>query len=295
MQVPGADASRSEDLWTMLYHTALVAQPLLIRPSHGVAVLSGEPVTSSVDERWLSEGRPIEFTITLSGDTFVSDIGEEDFGLGGTSALLSGIRSLQSSITGFNAVIAPRLNAMNLQRLKPLEIQEGDVQLVAGRVTVQNGIQVIADGTPDAAVILQRFQNHLPEHHCRGCWTVEQIRQMKAQRTLKLLVIEDSRVEKARQNGLCRSSLAGFVTNALPNGVTVLHLFDAVALSGCHRVLLRRPKGFNGREAKGSPVIPASLVGEFPTESPQRLASPLVFTLKQGHRRGGTDGIDIAF
>ena len=176
-----------------------------------------------------------------------------------------------------------------------LEIQEGDVQLVAGRVTVQNGIQVIADGTPDTAVILQRFQNHLPEHHCRGCWTVEQIRQMKTQRTLELLVIEDGRVEKARQNGLCRSSLAGFVTNALPNGVTVLHLFDAVALSGCHRVLLRRPEGFNGREAKGSPVTPASLVGEFPTESPQRLASLLVFPLKQGHRRGGTDGIDTAF
>ena len=101
-------------------------------------------------------------------------------------------------------------------------------------------------------------------------------------------------MEKAGQNGFSCSRLAGFLTDSLPNGVTVLHLSDAVTLSGCHRVPLRHPKGFNGREKKGSPVTPASLVGEVPTESPQHLTSLVVFTLKEGHRRGGTDGIYTA-
>ena len=103
---------------------------------------------------------------------------------------------------------------------------------------------------------------------------------MEAQRALKLVMVEDGGVEKARQYRLSRSGLAGFVTDSLPNGVAVLHLFDAVALSGCHVVLLRHPEGFNGREAKGSPVTAAPLVGEFPSVSPECLAALMVFPLK---------------
>ena len=53
----------------------------------------GSPtIEFGVDEQWLSSGQPIEFTITLEGDTWVGDIGQEDFGLGATSALLEGIQ-----------------------------------------------------------------------------------------------------------------------------------------------------------------------------------------------------------
>ena len=58
---------------------------------------------------------------------------------------------------------------------------------------------------------------------------------MKAERTFQLLMIEDGRVQEAGQNRLCRSGLAGFATDAFPNGIAALHLLDAVALRGCHR------------------------------------------------------------
>ena len=63
------------------------------------------------------QGRPIEFTVTLSGDSFVPSVGEEDFGLGATSALLSGIRSSQNEALGFNAIVVPRLSRRHVTRL----------------------------------------------------------------------------------------------------------------------------------------------------------------------------------
>ena len=58
---------------------------------------------------------------------------------------------------------------------------------------------------------------------------------MKAQRTLEFFMIEDGRVLETRQYRLCGSGLAGFAADAFPNGITVLHLLDAVALCGCHQ------------------------------------------------------------
>jgi hypothetical protein len=107
----------------MLYATPLVARPLIhLLPSAGSAMLSGAPIASGVDERWLSQGRPIEFDITLQGDTFVPTVGDEDYGIGPTTALLSSVRSLQSSGSGYNAVISPTLGAANLERLSDTQV-----------------------------------------------------------------------------------------------------------------------------------------------------------------------------
>ncbi len=47
-------------------------------------------------------------------------------------------------------------------------------------------------------------------------------------------MIEDGRVQKARQNRFCYRGLTGLAADALPNGIPILHLLDAVALGGCH-------------------------------------------------------------
>ena len=77
---------------------------------------------------------------------------------------------------------------------------------------------------------------------------------MKAQRALKLLVVQNRGVKKAGQNRLSRSGIPGLVADPFPYRVTVLHLFDAVSLGGCHGVLLRRLPALCCRETKGSPV-----------------------------------------
>ena len=121
--IPGGDPSRSQALWTMLHEKPLVARPVFrIDPSLGMAQLSGDVLSGNVDERWLSLGQPIYFSITLTGDEFVQDVGQEDFGLGATTAFLQGIRSLQNSITGFNAILQPKLTHQNINRVSDSEL-----------------------------------------------------------------------------------------------------------------------------------------------------------------------------
>ena len=57
------------------------------------------------------------------------------------------------------AVVCPQpmANAMNLQRLKTFEVQKRQVELMAGRVAIDDGVKVIANSAPYAAVISQRL------------------------------------------------------------------------------------------------------------------------------------------
>ena len=145
--IPGGDPSRNEQLWTMLYPTPLVARPVfMINPTPGIAILSGDPLLAGVDERWLSSGRPIEFVITLQGDIWLPDVDQEDFGLGSTSALLSGITSLQSSASGFNAVIKPTLSAANLERLSDTEVRVRITDFLDYDLSEPETIQVTVNG-----------------------------------------------------------------------------------------------------------------------------------------------------
>ena len=47
--------------------------------------------------------------------------------------------------------------AVNLQRLKTFEVQKRQIELMAGRVAIDNGVKVIANSAANSAVILQRF------------------------------------------------------------------------------------------------------------------------------------------
>ena len=121
--LPGGDPTRNSRMWTILYEQPLVARPTVrIDPSAGSATLSGEPITAGVNERWLASTRPIVFDVTLSGDTFVASVGEEDFGLGATSALAAGIASTSDHLTGFNKVIQPTLGAANIERVSDTRV-----------------------------------------------------------------------------------------------------------------------------------------------------------------------------
>ena len=87
---------------------------------------------------------------------------------------------------------------MNLQRLETFEIEKGDIEVVAGRVAVENGVEIVSYRTSDTVFILQCLKNHFAEHHGRCGGAIQQVRQMKAQRTLQLIMIKNSRVQKAR-------------------------------------------------------------------------------------------------
>ena len=45
-------------------------------------------------------------------------------------------------------------NAVNLQRLKTFEVQKRQIELMTGRVTIDDGIKVIANSASYATVIL---------------------------------------------------------------------------------------------------------------------------------------------
>ena len=165
--LPPGDPNTPRDLWTMLYEQPLVARPVFqINPSSGAASLSGEPIDApdGVDESWLSSGRPIVFSVTLSGDAWLASVGEQDFGLGATTALLNGIRAGSTSTTGFNNVIAPRLTHSNLRRVSDsvvtvtidrfydFDISEPEtVQVVVPGAAVRSTVAVVA--TPTFALV----------------------------------------------------------------------------------------------------------------------------------------------
>ena len=127
--LPRGDPSRDSSLWTVLYDKPLVARPTIrLNPPAGSAVLSGEPLADGVDELWISLRRPIAFDIHLSGDTWAADVGEEDYGLGGTSALLGGISAASDDDsgrrkTGFDEVIKPTLSSANVARLSDTRVR----------------------------------------------------------------------------------------------------------------------------------------------------------------------------
>ena len=100
----------------MTEYPIVARPPFRIDPTAGAATLAGEAL-GGVDEKWISDGRQIEIEVELTGDTWVADVGDEDYGLGATTALLGGLRALQNSQNGWNAVIAPGLEARNLERL----------------------------------------------------------------------------------------------------------------------------------------------------------------------------------
>ena len=88
----------------------------------------------------------------------------------------------------------PVPDAMNLQRLKAFEIEERNVKFVTGRIAIENGIEVIPNSAPDTAIVPQGFENHLAQHHRGGGGAVEQVCEMKAERALQLVMIENSGV-----------------------------------------------------------------------------------------------------
>ena len=47
--------------------------------------------------------------------------------------------------------------AVNLQRLKTFEVQKRQIEFVAGRVTIDDGVKIISNSASYNAVILQRF------------------------------------------------------------------------------------------------------------------------------------------
>ena len=98
-----------------------------------------------------------------------------------------------------------------------------------------DGVQIIPNRPSDITVIAKCLEDQLAQHHCRGGRVIKQVRQMKTQRALQLLMIENSRVQEAGQNRLRGSGLASFTTDALPNGIAVVHLLDTVGLRACHR------------------------------------------------------------
>ena len=76
-----------------------------------------------MDEQWLASGKPIELTITLSGDTWVPTLGEDDFGDGPTTELISGLVASTTGLTGWNNVIVPGILPSNVERVDDVTVK----------------------------------------------------------------------------------------------------------------------------------------------------------------------------
>lgn len=76
-------------------------------------------------------------------------VGDEDYGIGPTTALLSSIRSLQSSGSGYNAVISPTLGAANLERLSDTQVRVTITNFYDFDIVTPETIQVVV---PSAAL-----------------------------------------------------------------------------------------------------------------------------------------------
>lgn len=87
----------------------VASNAVAIRATAGHVAASGSLLDAM--ERTLVLGATL--TLTLSGDEWLADVGR----LGAsTEALLDGIRSLQSSAAGFNAIVRPRLDHRTIER-----------------------------------------------------------------------------------------------------------------------------------------------------------------------------------
>jgi len=109
--------------------------------------------------------------------------------------------------------------AVCLQRVKALVVQERDVKFTAGRIAVDHGAEIRAHGVEDRRLAVEGLQDHVPQQQGRQCGAVELVGEVEAEGALDGTVIEDRRVQVAREHGLLCGVRRRLVEDLLPHRV----------------------------------------------------------------------------
>ncbi len=131
----------------------------------------------------------------------------------------------------------PVREAMRLDGVEALEIEQRIDEAVRRRVAVDGGGDIGAEGVAEARFVFQRIGVSLADQFARHVRMVEPLGDTMHHRLLERVMVQDRRIDEARKLGLAPRHLFGLVADARPDRVDLVEPADRLELLLGHECL----------------------------------------------------------